>query len=193
MSTQDNLSVEVVDSSSNPSPQDSELSHESMESSESQASTGGFPNESMGKGDLMDDVSSSSDFNNVVQPAPERFSSVHIRKNLWIPYTGPVVRGKHMVMCEELRKTAFGMDLSGPSITHLKKGSVLPITVEVIHDQSLVEVRAVSAKEVGPLPERRKLVRGRAKHRVVGLTEAWLTPNHCHDRLPLSDGRIKSS
>lgn len=49
--------------------------------------------------DLVEDISSSGDFNDIVNPAPERFSSVHIRKNLWIPYTGPVVRGKHMMMC----------------------------------------------------------------------------------------------
>lgn len=138
--------------------------------------------------DLVDDVSSSSDFNDVVDPAPERFTSVHIRKNLWIPFTGPSVRGKHDLICKELTESAFGMDLDGISITNPKKSSVLPITVEVINHQSLVEVRAVVAEEVSPLAERRKDVRLRRQHRVTGLTKVWRAPKHCHGRLRLSHG-----
>lgn len=185
------MSKEVVNLEASQDLEDSSEDSSVLESEQSQSSNSGhihggsmedYPDSQ--NSDLMDDISGSSDLNDIVNPAPERLSTVHIRKNLWIPYTGPVVRGKHMMTRKELTEAAFGMDLSGIAIAYTEKRSVLPVTVEVINHQSLVVVRPVIAKEVGPLPESRKHVRCWPLQSVPRLIQAWPAPKDGHSRLP---------
>ena len=82
--------------------------------------------------------------NDVVDAPVERLPSIRIRQNVWIPFTGPTVRGKHNMTCQELTEGAFGMDLGGVAITDAKKGSVHPITIEIINN-----LRIVTGKQIG--------------------------------------------
>jgi len=126
---------------------------------------------------FLDLVAGFGEVDDVMDSPVERLPTVRVGKNLWIPFVGAAIRGKHNVMHQELTEPAFGMDLSGVPIASLQEGSVRPISVEIVNDQSLVLVGTIVPKEVSlPLPAKsRKLVRRRAHHGVTSFSSLWLT------------------
>jgi len=112
----------------------------------------------------------------IVDAPVKALPSVSVGKNIWVPYTGAVIRGKHDVTYKELTEPAFGMDLSGISVANLKKGSILPIGIEVVNDEGLMLIGTIVPKEVSRTfrSESSKLVRGRGQHGVTSFSSVWL-------------------
>jgi len=115
--------------------------------------------------------------NDIMDTPVEGLPTVRVGKNLWIPFVGAAIRGKHNVTDQELTEPAFGMDLGGVPITSLQKGSVRPIPVEIVDNQSFVDIGTIVPEEVSlTFPAKsRKLVRRGAQNGVPSFASLWLT------------------
>jgi len=71
-------------------------------------------------------VAELADEDNVMDPSMEGIRTVRVGKDVWVPFVGRKIAGKHHVTTKELTKPAFGMDLGGVPVANLKKGSILP-------------------------------------------------------------------
>ena len=128
--------------------------------------------------------------------AKETFSPVRVGEHFWIPLHGMKVGGKHNITCQQLSKTAFGLDLSGVAVAHSQKGSVLPTIVEVVNKHSLMVIRAIVPEEVGrgvrPVT-RQDISRTRPRNSKTGFAGAGGSINKSYSSLEISYRAVKGT
>jgi len=129
---------------------------------------------------LLNHIAILGEEDDIVDPSVERLPTVRLGKNLWIPFVGCTVRGKHEINSKELMESAFGMDLHGVPIANPKPGCVWHLTIEVVKNDRLVNVGTVVPKEESPMLRRiiGLHVRRRAQHGVTSFSSPWLTVKH---------------
>jgi len=129
---------------------------------------------------LLNYIAFLNEEDDVVDSSVERLPTVRLGKNLWIPFVGCTVRGKHNIPCQELMESAFGMDLHGVAIANPKPGSIWHLTVEVVEHQSLVLIGTVVPEE--KLTSLHRVVgldvRRRAQHGVTSFSSTWSAVKH---------------
>lgn len=129
---------------------------------------------------LLNHIAILGEVDDVVYPSVERLPTVRLGENLWIPFVGCTVRGKHNVTGKELTETAFGMDLHGVTIANPKPRSIWHLTVEVVEDQSLMNIGIIVPDEK-PTALLRVVglhVRRRGQHGVTSFSSPWKTVKH---------------
>jgi len=126
---------------------------------------------------FLNHVAGFGEVDDVVDTPVERLPTVRVGENLWIPFVGAAIRGKDNVTHKELTEPAFGMDLSGVPIASLQKGSIAPISIEIVNEQRLVLIGTIVPEEVRrTLPAKsRKLVNRRGQHGVTSFSSLWFT------------------